>query len=222
MNYERTKVKDEKIEGHVVEFKVDGEGQWYASTAILHGEVWGKTIIEARAKITARLRRATVKLAIKAHLVNVLPESELDKPWHSRNDAAKANMLRPITLLGISQRGGDVMYQFDDSGAKSKRSCAGSQSRRDPDSIGVVCRRLTPSGEKEYRQLRDSFDAAHYALGAWIDANKIGNVKDFLESEIAAAIDKEPEVEDVSAVAPLRDSRSDGARAKELRRLNRK
>jgi hypothetical protein len=206
----RTDVKKEKIEGHDVVFSVDGDGVWYASAAVLEYPVHAKTIIEARAKVTSKLRRATAKLEIKAHLVNVLPESEGVKEWYNRSDKIKANLLRPITLTGIAQRSNDVMFTFDDSGAKSKKSRH--QAHSDPDSVGVVCRRLTVPEQAEYRKLRDEYDYAVSSLDSWIRDHKIADVAAFLEEKITEAVDRvdveEPATADPRVQAPKRGRRA--------------
>lgn len=210
----RTEVKKEKIEGHEVTFSVDEDGTWYASAAILEQSVWGKTVPETRAKVTAKLRRVTAKLEIKAHLVNLVPEEYLHKPWYEQKKAVP-NLVRPITLTGISQRSSDVMYRFDDSGGVGKKSPH--QSHTDPTSIGVVCRRLSKAEEAEYVKRRKAFDDATAALDEWITAHKIENVETFMEQKISEAVDQaepesEPEPTEDPREAPLRDSRLDGTR----------
>lgn len=208
----RTEVKKEKIESHEVTFYVDDEGTWYAGAAILDRSVFGKSLIEARTKVRAQLRRATAKLEIKAHLVNMLPESEIEKPWYQRNDKIRANKIRPITITGIATRGSsEVLYTFDDSGAKSKKGGAG---HSDPEEIGIPCRRLNEAEQAEYRRIRDAHDAAYLELKAWIDAHKIENLKIFVEQKIQEAIDEQPAEPEATADPrtdpPLRDSRMDG------------
>lgn len=214
-----TKVKDEKIETHTVTFYVTDDGTWKATAAVLDHAVLGKSLLECRTKVRGQLRRATVKLGIKAHLVNVLPEAELEKSWHSRDDKARANNIRPITLIGLSARSrGDVMYTFDDSGGKGKKTPH--QSHTDPDAIGVVCRRLTPDEQKGYRALRDGFDNSRDALEKWIKDHAIPNVTTFMEEKISEAVDALPTDDDPEDDAdprtgknpldvPLRDQRLD-------------
>ena len=187
-----TKVKDEKIEGHVVAFAVDDGGTWYATCAILDGATLGKTPAEAKSKITARLRRQTLKLEIKAHLVNALPISEQEKSWHSRSQQIQARECFPVTLTGISQRRGGVMYRYEggiDSDTKS-RTKQPHQSYVDSDHVGIFVRRLTVAEEKQYRALRDAFDDSRQRLNEWIEAFKIPDVEKFLEAKIAEAVDR--------------------------------
>lgn len=191
----RTEVKKEKIESHEVTFAVNEDGTWFAESAILDNAIAGKSLQEVTTKIRATLRRAVMKLAIKATLVNTLPESEVEKDWYNRDDSKRANMIRPITLTGISPRHGEVLYTFDDSGRKTKKKNS-HQSNADPDSIGIVCRRLTKAEEKEYRTLRDAFDDSRSALEAWIRNHRIENVTTFMEEQIQSRIDAEPAVEE--------------------------
>ena len=211
----RTEVKKEKIESHEVTFSVDDEGTWYASAALLDDAVWAKSLQEVRTKVRAKLRRATMKLAIKATIVNVLPDSEREKSWHSRDDAARANEIRHITLTGISVRGGssygEVMYSFDESGEKAKKKNV-HQSHTEPDQVGVVCRRLTKPEEKEYRTLRDAFDNARDALDAWIKDHRIENVTAFLEEQIQQKIDAEPSEEEPETEDPRETGGRRGAK----------
>jgi hypothetical protein len=204
-----TKIKDEKIEGHIVTFSVSNEGTWYATAAVVEGASTGKTIVEAQQKMTTRLRRATVNLNIKAHLVNAVAPSERDKTWYSRDDTKKANHLYAITLTGIAQRDGDIMYRFEDSKENHKKHPH--QGNSDPESIGVVCRCLTVPEQNEYKTLRHAFDTSRDALAAWITDHKIADVAAFVEKKIAAAIDtpnEDAEIDDPRD-APLRDQRKD-------------
>jgi hypothetical protein len=192
-----TKVKDEKIEGHPVELSVDDNGQWFANSPVLEGASVGKTIQEARSKITARLRRETVKLAVKAHLVNALPPAIIDEPWYKRErDKTKPNLCYPITLTGFSQRSNDVMFRIGDE--KTNRRKPQFQTHSDPDSIGIVVRQLTAAEVDGYRKLRDAYDDARVSLQRWIEERKIENVATFLEQKVSEAVDRvdEPDVDE--------------------------
>jgi hypothetical protein len=176
-------ISTEKIEARDVEFSFDAAHSEF-SAWIEEANVFAraKTLEECRRKARAMIRRALAKLELKAHIVNAYHDDFADLSWHQRKNA-HANLVRPITIRGIDGRSGEPLFEYEDSGRKTKKS----RHSFDGDA-GVIVRRLTTGEVKEYRKLRDARDEAEGAFKLWIEEHEIKSVESWVKEKLEASI----------------------------------
>jgi len=175
---------EEKIEGQQVVFDVTNTGLF--ETVYGDHRYQAPTLTECRNKVRAAIRRSLIKLEIKAHVVNMFPESEEFKPWYERKKVPK-NVVRAIVIRGFDARSYEPLVEFAD-GRRSKVS------RRDwRDGHGDVVRQLSEKEVAEYQRLVDAKYKANSEFDQWMENHQIKDLEAYIKAEIEKRLDEQKE-----------------------------
>jgi hypothetical protein len=192
-----------EIDGQTFEVRVTDDGAFRAN--LQGGEVGADTYNELREKLTRLSRKAKVRLDLPITLLGVTQKPDPSKT--TRHSWEKTQVLREAadtvdaTVTGLHAQNQDVMLVLADS---TKYRHSGHSYSRD----GLIARRLTADERATYVRLATAAAEATAAAAAFVDSVAVGNARDWIEDQVAAAqkaaVDQEP-----ATVEPTGDPRLD-------------
>jgi hypothetical protein len=170
----------EKIDGRSYEILVTEDGTFCSE--ILGERVTAPTKADLVKQLRSKARKAKVRLAISATLVATVVEPS---KWGKDLNFTAGVGAHTVTITGLHSQNGDVLLRLDGQNGKSHRWSGGGWRNQE----GVLCARLTPTEDQEYRTLHQAFLDAQAAYETFINAHRIKNPKDWVSEQVNAAVD---------------------------------